>query len=327
MRPSAWRNIKWSTVNLTALLNFSRWTLGAVRWLSLAALSSIGFAMDVDLGREQLEFVKPPIEFVQAHAAEMGGILGSVFVGLSVVVWVIDSRTQTREQRIIALLADAEMETFRSSVFPEIPDHEPQDHNRVTLFLHHPCAFWVTPFRSTLWPWGLWRHPWSGWLIIAHRSGHLTQSSTTAFLAPDDAAHAEGVAGEAWRSGAVRVKGLPDLSGTEYISHIRAARAWTLRHFGYDTEWKRCLQHYAAVRSYAKSTNCLETFVWARLKKRKPCPTTILGVLVPNSRGQPSGVLVMDSCNAHDCIDTKELKFKRALKELTKKLQGYGVLD
>lgn len=307
--------------------SFLRIALRSLRWLAFAALGCVGFVMDIDLTRERFAPIKPPVDFVQSHAAELGAALAGSFLVFSLLQWGVDARGKTREQVIIDTLADTALESFRSSVFPSIPENTPQDHNRVTLFRHRAFVYWVTPARSVFWPWGLWRHPWSGWLVITYRSGHLTQSSTTTFLAPDDAEYAEGVAGRAWRSGAVRVQGLPDLSGAKYANSFRVAFAWLSCFCGRNSEWNLYKQHSAAVRNYAKGTNCRPGFVWARLKKKKPCPTAILGVLVQDTHGQPCGVLVMDSCNAHDCIDTKEDKFRRALKDLTKKLQSYGILD
>ena len=73
-------------------------------------------------------------------------------------------------------------------------------HHRVTLFKYSTFCF----------VWKKW--PWTGWLHAVERSGHSTRRRSVCFRAPDDADHAEGVAGIAWaRKGAVILNNLPDL--------------------------------------------------------------------------------------------------------------------
>jgi len=169
-----------------------------------------------------------------------------------------------------------------------------------------------------------------GWLVVLNRSGHVTQTATTAFLAPDDAPNAEGVAGPAWRRGALRVgRGdarLPDLSNCRYYGMW--SRCWHGIRARMGSRATAVLA-FEAVRSrveqYAELTNTSKKFVWDRLRLKKPCPTSIVGILIRDHQKEPWGVLIMDSSNDYECIDTTEQKFRHALTTLMNKLQSYGI--
>lgn len=106
------------------------------------------------------------------------------------------------------------LDKFREKAF-DIQDLDPVHAHRVTLY-RYTWLWWVWPWRSRFWPWGQagrLRFPWSGWLIPVVRSGHTHQRTVAVFLAPDDAQHAEGVAGRAWATEYVfPVRGLPRLT-------------------------------------------------------------------------------------------------------------------
>jgi hypothetical protein len=93
------------------------------------------------------------------------------------------------------------LDQFRDEVF-KTPNDDVAHEHRVTLFKKkdfHVC-------RRDWW--------WKGWLVPVERSGHTSQRTDVYFLAPDNAEHAEGVAGKTWaRKGKpIYVKDLPDLS-------------------------------------------------------------------------------------------------------------------
>lgn len=102
------------------------------------------------------------------------------------------------------------LDVFREDVFNFGPD-DAVHHHRVTLF------------KYVGWCWRLEKWPWSGWLVPVERSGHTTQSQISVFRAPDDADHAEGVAGMTWaRRGQVMVSHLPDLEASPSDDAFRA---------------------------------------------------------------------------------------------------------
>lgn len=92
---------------------------------------------------------------------------------------------------------------------------KPSHYHRVTVFKRVSFKFFVWPWRSPIWPWGIGRGPFSGWLVPVARSGHTTKRTKTVFLAPDDADFAEGMAGLAWScNDLVHKADLPDLEQT-----------------------------------------------------------------------------------------------------------------
>jgi hypothetical protein len=105
------------------------------------------------------------------------------------------------------------------SMLDELREHafkvnadDPSHHHRVTLFKHVRFRLRISPWRAHYWPWGRNRSPFSGWLVPVLRSGHTTQRTKTVFLAPDDADHAEGVAGKTWSCNrSIYKRSLPNL--------------------------------------------------------------------------------------------------------------------
>ena len=131
----------------------------------------------------------------------------------------------------------------------------PKHHHRVTLF------------KRTRFRWSLCRWPWSGWLVPIARSGHATQKTSTAFLAPDKADLAEGVAGQAWvRDESVVVSDLPNIGGNNPSD--------------------KNLDRYA-VRTWVSKR-------W--LRRNKQHARFFCGIPV-EVRGKPWGVIVLDSRN------------------------------
>jgi hypothetical protein len=152
------------------------------------------------------------------------------------------------------------------------------------------------------------------------------------FLAPDDATHAEGVAGMGWRGAEKRVgtgqTKLPDLNHAAYIGRLRRAWFFFRRLVGWNDMNVGAYQKLCDdISTYAQLTATSTESIWSRLRCRKKTPTSILAVALPDHRSQPWGVLVMDSCNVFECIDTKDPIFRTALRELCRKLTAYGVFD
>jgi len=147
------------------------------------------------------------------------------------------------------------LDIIQEYAFRDHADAMLHDH-RVTLFKY---VKWRVCFR---------RWPWSGWLLPVERSGHTTRSKVAIFRAPDDAAHAEGIAGAAWASrGAVPVLGLPDLEHDSTDENIRA---------------------------YAEKTFVSEEWVKKYLAAGKPLALSFVGVPV-EVNGKRWGVIVLDS--------------------------------
>ncbi|WP_281085133.1 hypothetical protein [Methylophaga thiooxydans] len=156
---------------------------------------------------------------------------------------------------------------YQNKVFSE-KANEPNHHHRVTLFrytkwnLHtrHCTGKWY-------WPWG--KHwPCSGWLVPVLRSGYTSQNTNIIFSAPDNADHAEGVAGQAWaKESAVILNELPSPSKNGPKREIK---------------------------NYCKVTACPHEIVDAKINTGKPMPLSIAATPV-EVNGKIWGVVVLDS--------------------------------
>lgn len=144
------------------------------------------------------------------------------------------------------------LDQLRDEIFSEAADDVAHEH-RVTLFKKK---------NFLLCKRGWW---WSGWLVPVERSGHTSQKTDVYFKAPDNAALAEGVAGQTWaRKGKpVYVRDLPNLGGTPT-----------------DAE----LAEYAK-----KSFMALD-----EVRNRRPLARSLYGFAV-EANGQRWGVIVVDS--------------------------------
>ncbi len=316
----------------SGLSEFLWWSAVIAEWLIIVALSSVCFALDVDLPpKDQPElFMQSWVEFAHARPTLLG-----IALGVGILVVRIGRRLVENKRREVAILDRLRTETldrFRDTCFPTIPSNEPKDLNRVTVFRHLKCLWWIWPFRGVLTPWGLGRGPWSGWLVVHCRSGHVTRGTRTAFLAPDDAQHSEGVAGQAWRRQAYRVgKGankLPELKDVRYVSWPVAIFYNVLLAISAPTtNAKRFAEERTKVTNYAEATHCRPRFVWQRIKRKTPCPVALLAVPLLNKNREPWGVVVMDSCNQYECIDTDSREFRTAFTKLEQQLHSLGVTD
>lgn len=302
-----------------------------VEWISVAVLTWMGLPLGAAPNQfDGWQILGWLVPFSKRWAAVIVFIAAAFVSAARFASWM--AREKSKEAKAIERLATEALDKFREKVFGDIPDNEPIDHNRVTLFKHQSCRFWFWPFRGRLTPWGFGRGPWSGWLAAVHRSGHLTKRGIAVFLAPDDASCAEGVAGQAFRRQAYRAgKGenkLPNLSSVQYLGKITAVLLALRSTIGWrNPEVIRYQEERQLVEEYAKQTNVSARLVWQRIKRRKICPISMVGIPVENSQGETWGVLVMDSRNEHECIDTDTKAFRAALTVLTGALRSYGVID
>ena len=236
---------------------------------------------------------------------------------------------KSREAEILDRQVDNALDKFRERCFLALPQTEPLDNNRVTIFKHVQWRWWIWPWRCCCSPWGWCRCPGSGWLVVAHRSGHTTQSSGTVFLAPDDADQADGIAGQTWRrKNAYRVRNLPDLGAISYVGCIGASWLW-LRALWVPTCPAVTAYSEAGrnIEQYAKATTTTPRLVWLRIKGKKKLPLSMCGIPLESRKNIPIGVLVLDSCNTYECIDTDTRSFRGALTRLTNRLHELGVLE
>jgi hypothetical protein len=144
---------------------------------------------------------------------------------------------------------------------------DPVHYHRVTLF-QHVRAWRLWKFWLCVWSWRKGHYPWSGWLVAVARSGHTTKRCESRFLAPDNADHAEGVAGQAWATNdLLLVDNLPslDMASSDEI-----------------------------IAEYAQRTFVPEEWVRIRLRKSTPMPRSLCGAPVEVD-GKIWGVLVLDS--------------------------------
>jgi hypothetical protein len=270
-------------------------------------------------------FLQSAVVWAQKYPTEAGFALLGLVAACKFFGWLC--RSESPEEATLERLATHALDEFRSKVFPGIPSNVENHLNRVTLFKKVGTVWWMSPRRGWwCWPWGF-RCPWSGWLIVIHRSGHVTKNSWVAFLAPNDGA-AEGVTGKAFQAGALRVKPSDDLNGEVYVSWGMGLWHQFWHKIGYaNTKNADYVRLKWAVHNYARSTHTSPRIVWRRMKAKKVCPTSILGVKVQAASGEPWGVLVMDSANAFECVDTEDQRFKTAWTGLMKSLRKYGALD
>ncbi|WP_298868076.1 hypothetical protein [uncultured Gimesia sp.] len=304
----------------------------SVEWATVFVLGWVGYALDFDLERlKKDEFLHWLVDTTRAEAPKIV-ICSVMIIGISKIIsWAL-IRKSIEQVLIDRNISDA-LDKFRDVCFPNLEKSVPVDHNRVTLFKHVEWKSWIHPFKGIFNPWGYWRWPWSGWLCVKYRSGHVTQGGTTIFLAPDDAQNSEGVAGETWRRGeAYRVGGqlnkLPDLNKDSYKSNIYVCWIYFLKKLCISSDK---MDSYEILRSkvyqYAENTNTSPKLVWQRMKKRKTCPTSILGVVIENRKKERWGVLIMDSSNEHSCIDTSDKKFREGLSALIRELRRYDIFE
>jgi len=303
-----------------------------LEWVGLVVLAWVGYCLDFDLDNlKDAPTLGWWVQLTKTWAAKTV-IVTALSVGLCrLVKWFV--REPSKEQKILARSVNAALDTFRSVVYPKLPEQTPIDHNRVTVFVHNKSKWWIWPWKGYFTPWGLGRWPWSGWLEVVYRSGHVTQLATTVYLAPDDAAQAEGVAGQAWRCGSFCVglgdKKLPDLSQAKYVD--------PLNRFVYDIFLASTvpkspeIEAYGSTRKqvadYAKATCISTALLWRRIKRKKHCPLSMVGVHLKNRRGDLWGVVVMDSCNSVACLDPKDKSFRAALRELIATIHDLGITD
>ncbi len=297
--------------------------------VSVVALGWLCFALDVQVPREgeRRIFMQSVVVLAKKYATEAGIVLSCIVVGTRILERSI--RPSCASTIIQDRLITEALDRFRRKVFPDVPNTEPKDRNRVTVFKHVNRKWWIFPFRGWLTPWGNWRHPYSGWLVVWQRSGHLTQRKTAVFLAPDDATQSEGIAGMAWRGEEQRVghgtARLPDLSGIQYVGWLKVGCIHLARKLLRLNVGESYNEACRKVKLYADSTNTPAWSVWHRIRQRKACPTSILSTLLVDGNGEPWGVLVMDSSNDHECIETRDQRFRDALSELSRSLRRYGL--
>ncbi len=302
-----------------------RWLFWLIEVLSFGLLGWIGYALDLDKGKSGP--LGTVIDWTGANAAWLIFLLAVCVIVARSVKWGLAEKTP--EAKIIDSLIDKALDDFREKCFPGILQNEPLDNNRVTIFRHVQRRWWIRPGRSLFWPWGRGRWPWSGWLEVAYRSGHATQSKGTVFLAPDDAHQAEGIAGEAWRGvSSTRVRNLPDLSKIRYIGHMKVAwLRWRESRGSSAGEVVNYARARDNIKTYAEVTKISERCVWQRIRRKRKLPISMCGVPIENRNGNLVGAVVLDSCNSIECIETELRPFRTAFRRLVQSLQELGALE
>jgi hypothetical protein len=242
------------------------------QWVAGIALAVVGASLKADVAQVQawVPWAAKPLQLSQAWAwliipcltAYVGvAQLGRKMIGPP---WVWDM--------IHSLLDDLQQHAFKG--FPNDPLH----YHRATLFRRIP------------WRWCFRRWPWSGWLAPIERSGHATRHSSVAFLAPDDADRAEGVAGQTWACQAViRVHDLPDLA-------VNGRKN--------------------AVKQYAKRTWVSEEWL-----EREQCRARSFCGIHVEIKGKPWGVIILDSRSPQEIPEEVVGYFTQIARTLAKLLE------
>lgn len=167
------------------------------------------------------------------------------------------------------------LDEFRNDVFGDFGD-DPLDHHRVTLFKYSKFK----PSFST-------PKSWMHWLVAVARSDHLTKLRIRRFRAPDDGESCEGVVGRAWRC-------------SSWVLVPKSAESLpVLDQQSPDADIER----------YASETGVEPTWVRSQLLRGRPLARSYAALLV-RLKGQPWGVLVLDSRNEARIDVTKLDRFK-----------------
>lgn len=304
-----------------------RWLFAVSEWLAIFLFGALSFVLGVSVPESPKTILfQDAVEAIQSRPVVAGLVLSVALVVFKGLRHAFKVKT-TLEQETIAALLNRQLDCFRDVVFPDLPANIPKHENRVTIFQKVDFLAMPSPRRGWLvWPWGLWHSAWSGWLVVKYRSGHVTLDSRTAFIAPASG-NAEGVVGQAWECGAFRARGLPNLNSEEYVGYYRGSwyrfREWV--NLGNPTT-KRYVALREKIHDYAAATRNPPRLVWKRLKSGRTIPLSILGILLYDVYDRVWGVLVVDSSNEFECMDSEDPKFRKALRELNKELKRLRIL-
>jgi hypothetical protein len=186
--------------------------LGVAKAIAIISGATFGAVLRADAEALSLRFGGDTAELVK----QMQGASWWVVLLSAIAIPVLDAGRKGIGAPAVWRVVRDVLDQFRGLLFPDAGEDHLHEH-RVTLF------------KYSRWRWCLRRWPWSGWLTPVERSGHTTQRTNIAFLAPDDADRVEGVAGMTWyRRQVVHVKDLPDLSEDQSDEAIKdyARRSW-----------------------------------------------------------------------------------------------------
>lgn len=252
------------------------------------ALASLLAGVGVVMKQDPKDYSDPVaasfITTVKAHAWLIVFVLPLVVIVLELVrKWVGEPWAHKALHKI--------MDKMRLDVF-KIDGNDPEHDYRVTLFRYQRFHLWAWLFPhcgSRGW------HPWSGWLVPVARSGIITQSSTSVFLA-HDSGNVEGIPGLAW----IRAD---TFEGPENLPALRKDSK--------DEE----------IKEYAERMWVEAGWIKKRLKAGKVCPLSFLGLRV-ECKGKPWGVLVLDGKKA-GCISLNTQAYKWWISQCSLVLEEY----
>ena len=193
-----------------------------------------------------------PVYFVQDHAWWLVPVLGTAsFLSNHGCKWFQARYMNTAVWQLL--------QQIHRFAFQDI-QQDPVCEHRVTLFRGTWCWSWA---NRSAWCW-----PFGHKLVIAVRSGHMTQKSKTTWSIGDRPSHCTGFAGLVWlHKKVICITNLPDVTST--------------------TDDK-------ILKQYAKKTNI--TFEWLKNKNPRPTATAYLGIPV-EINNELWGVIVLDSSN------------------------------
>jgi len=225
--------------------------------VTIAAIAVIQKATDLDIAKWPQH-----LHFTLRWCREEGWWLIPMF---TVVAALIKLLKEWLERQWVWSVVASIVDRIASDAFKTSTD--PTHHNRATLFKHQSLWF-IWPWRKWYWPWGRGRWPMSGWLVPVVRSGNTSRRTTAVFLAPDDADHAEGVAGVIW-----------------------AKRREVAKSFSKELDQNA---NGKDIQLYAAETFISEETVQHRLSSGNAQPVSFKGLTIEVG-GRPWGVLLLDS--------------------------------
>ncbi len=253
------------------------WIRGVVRWCERGAVALSGFVGYIlkEGPSVSVAFLKPLSDFIVPVVKTNAWWLiafSSVTVGATKLLKRTVLIDPWLENSIVAALDNGRQYLINQNVIQNDDFH----HHRLTLYKRTLFSYRPRPFRKWWWWWGLWRGPFSGWLVPVARSGHTTKKVKSTFLAPDDADSCEGVVGRAWAcDGLIHIDGLPEINSSSSENEVKA---------------------------YAKKIWVSEDWVKLKVKQTKPLARSFIGFPI-KVNGERWGVVIVDSVRPDGVIN------------------------
>lgn len=239
-------------------------------------ISFFGIFLTVDPDKQNIDYFKshPVRKFLfnvfQENIISITAVILFIWIIIYITDWLYNSFFEIEKKDLIKFI----LNQYQSKAFNS-NSSDADDYNRVTLFKYKKRHFrfknshWLTD-KSKL---GLIKRiiP-KQYLVFYLRSGKHSQKTNAIFPVFDESDRSQGWAAKVWATkGAAFISGLPDVCSDSTKANIR---------------------------SYANTTYSSEEIIKHYIRCKRPMPCSIAAVLL-EVKGEPWGVLVLDSRNPH----------------------------